>query len=63
MTAITTSTYPDNSTDANFRLWSKAISDSIGTAWTQTSDSGQINFATVTRPLAAYTLRDILFIE
>ena len=55
MATYTISTPIDNSTDAAFRLWSKGISDTIGTAWTQTSDTGQINFTTVTRPTVANT--------
>jgi len=47
---------PNNSTDAEFRIWSKFIVDGmLAGGWVQTADTGQINFTTVTRPLAANT--------
>jgi hypothetical protein len=47
----------DNASDANFRLWGKFVSDSIQAGnWTKTSDTGQINWATVTAPLAVSTV-------
>lgn len=37
--------------DADFRSWGGAVSTAIGTAgWTQTADTGQVNWATVTAP-------------
>lgn len=43
-------------TDANFRLWGKAISDQfLAGGWIQTSDTGQINWTTVTAPAAINT--------
>lgn len=45
---------PDNSTDANFRLWVAWISTQMAAAgWVQTADTGQINTATVAKPTAA----------
>jgi len=47
---------PINNTDANFRAWINEIHNSlIAFGWLQTSDSGQINFSTVTRPTAVDT--------
>jgi hypothetical protein len=47
---------PSNSTDALFRAWGKFIVDSmVAAGWVQTADTGQIDFATVTHPLAANT--------
>jgi hypothetical protein len=44
-----------NATDAEFRAWAKFIFDTLVTTggWVQTSDTGQINFTTVTRPTVA----------
>jgi hypothetical protein len=40
-----------NSTDALFRLWINEVHNAlIAFGWTQTADTGQINFSTVTRP-------------
>lgn len=51
MATRTSSLAPDNNTDANFRLWINEIHNSlIAFGWAQTSDTGQINFSTVTRP-------------
>jgi len=45
-----------NDTDANFRLWGKAISDQFSAGGlVQTADTGQVNWATVTAPGAANT--------
>jgi hypothetical protein len=42
---------PTNVSDASFRLWINEIHNSlIAFGWLQTSDTGQINFSTVTRP-------------
>lgn len=45
-----------NNTDAAFRAWSLAIHDAmIGAGFIQTTDTGQINFATVLKPTAVST--------
>lgn len=44
--------------DANFRAWGSEFSGqmaSLGALWTQTTDTGQINWTTVTRPTVAST--------
>lgn len=47
---------PNNNTDANFRLWINEIHNSLlAFGWLQTADTGQINFASVTRPTVAGT--------
>ncbi len=51
MATRTSSLAPTNSSDANFRLWINEIHNSlIAFGWVQTSDTGQINFSTVTAP-------------
>lgn len=56
MATITKTSFPDNSSDANFRSWGLDISDSLTTVGIiKTADSGQINWSTVTRPLAINT--------
>jgi hypothetical protein len=56
MAASNTSLTPSNSTDALFRLWGAAIKAALTAAgWTQTADTGQINWATVTAPVATNT--------
>lgn len=55
-TTETNAIQPSNSTDANFRAWTKFVRDAmVAGGWLQTADTGQINFATVTRPLAPST--------
>jgi hypothetical protein len=56
---------PSNSTDALFRAWTKFIFDAMVTTggWTQTADTGQINFTTVTRPLAINTAMGYVILE
>lgn len=50
----TSSIAPSNSSDAIFRLWINEIHNSlIAFGWVQTSDTGQINFSTVTAPSGA----------
>lgn len=45
-----------NDTDANFRAWVQFISDNLQTAgFIKTADTGQVDTATVTRPLAVST--------
>jgi hypothetical protein len=57
MAATTVTRAPINDTDANFRLWGKAISDQLAAGgWVQTTDTGQINWTTVTKPGAANTV-------
>lgn len=49
---------PDNSSDAAFRLWGKGIADQIiAFGWTRTSDTGMINWTTVTRPTSSADYR------
>jgi len=51
MAAVTTQLAPTNDTDANFRLWGKAISDQMAAGgWVKTTDTGQIDWATVLKP-------------
>lgn len=46
----------DSTSDANFRTWGSAVSSALQTCGlVQTSDTGQINWTTVTRTAAAYT--------
>lgn len=48
---------PDNTSDATFRLWGAGISAKLALmGLVQTADTGQINWTTVTRPLAANTV-------
>jgi hypothetical protein len=45
-----------NVSDASFRLWINEIHNALlAFGWTQTADTGQINFSTVTRPTAINT--------
>jgi hypothetical protein len=47
---------PTNASDAEFRAWAQFVHDVFANGgWVQTSDSGQINLTTATRPLAANT--------
>ncbi len=56
MAASTASLAPINDTDANFRLWGKAISDALlAGGMVKTADTGQIDWATVTRPTVINT--------
>jgi hypothetical protein len=56
MATRTTSLAAINNTDAAFRAWINEIHSSlIAFGWIQTADTGQINFATVTRPAAINT--------
>ena len=49
---------PSNSSDSYFRAWGKWISDSFSAfGWVQTSDTGQVNWATVTYPTTTWTSR------
>jgi hypothetical protein len=54
MATATVSQAFTNNSDANFRLWGKWISDGLAAGgWTKATDSGQINWATVTAPAGA----------
>jgi hypothetical protein len=57
MTTATTATVVDMTTDAGFRTWVAEVITILFTTLgvTQTSDTGQINTGTVTRPAAANT--------
>jgi hypothetical protein len=56
MAKRTSALAPSNNSDALFRAWINEIHNSlIAFGWTQTSDTGQINFSTVTRPTAINT--------
>jgi hypothetical protein len=53
MTTLTTATVLDHSSDAGFRAWGAEVAASLTSiGLTQTSDTGQINFTTVTRAAA-----------
>lgn len=56
-TQFSTQLQPSNSTDALFRAWCTFVRDGLLGGWTQTADTGQMNFATITRPLAADTVQ------
>jgi hypothetical protein len=46
----------DNSTDENFRLWGKGLSDAItSVGLAKTADTGQIDWATIAKPAALST--------
>lgn len=50
----------DNSSDANFRSWGSAISAAIAAmGWTQSGDTGQVNWTTVTAPAAGSFVYEI----
>ena len=56
MALVTFSAAMTNATDAQFRAWGKAISDSLqAVGIVKTADSGQIDWATVAAPTAANT--------
>lgn len=54
-----------NTTDAFFRQWCQFVFDTIVTTggWVQTADTGQMNFATVTHPLALNTIMGYIIIR
>ena len=54
---------PSNSTDALFRLWCTFVRDAFLTGWVQTADTGQMNFATVTKPGAANTMQGYIIVR
>lgn len=54
--AATTTLAPDMTSDATFRLWGSGISSKLNSMGVvQTGDTGQINWTTVTRPIATNT--------
>lgn len=54
--AAVTTVIPSNSSDALFRTWGSAISAKLLSAgWVKTSDTGQINWVTVTAPAGVST--------
>jgi hypothetical protein len=56
MATSSASVAPISDTDANFRLWGKAISDALlACGLTKASDTGQIDWATVLKPAAGST--------
>jgi len=56
MSIQTISNAPAQSTDALFRVWGKAISDALtALGITKTADTGQIDWASVTKPASAST--------
>lgn len=56
MATRTLAAFESNSTDALFRQWINEVHNGlIAFGWTQTADTGQINFSTVTRPTAVNT--------
>ena len=58
MATRTLSCAPTNSSDALFRVWINEIHNAITAfGWVQTSDTGQVNFSTVTRPTAVNTFQ------
>ena len=55
MASATIAKAPTNNTDANFRLWGKAISDQLVTSWSLVPDSGDLDWTTITTPAAINT--------
>lgn len=53
MATTTTTMTPYNNTDALFRQWCQHIHDTLALGWVNTSDTGQINLTTVTKPTVA----------
>lgn len=50
----------DNTTDANFRSWGSAVSAAIlAMGWAATSDTGQVNWTTVTSPASGVFVYEI----
>lgn len=57
MTAITVSAPVNMANDAGFRAWGLVWSTNLAAlGWVKTADTGQINWATVTKPAAANTV-------
>lgn len=58
MATATFSTVPTNATDAEFRAWGGGLSTALAAVGlVKTTDTGQINWATVTRPLTVSTFQ------
>lgn len=58
MAKVATSVISISTTDAQFRTWGSAVSAALSSAGlVQTSDTGQINWTTVTKPAAANTIQ------
>jgi hypothetical protein len=58
MATSTFSAAPINDTDAHFRAWGKGISDALAACGlTKSSDTGQIDWATVSKPGAGSTMQ------
>lgn len=56
MTTVPMSTAPDMTSDTTFRAWGSAISAALASiGWVQTADTGQINWTSVTKPVAINT--------
>jgi hypothetical protein len=54
--SYSTKIQPSNSTDALFRAWTTWVRDVfLNGGWVQTTDTGQMDFTTITRPLVANT--------
>jgi hypothetical protein len=55
---------PSNSTDALFQAWIAFVRDVfLNGAWVQTSDTGQVNFSTVTKPTLANEKRGFIIVR
>lgn len=58
MSIASFSSKPINDTDANFRLWGSGLSNAIqAVGLVKTSDTGQINWLTVTKPTASDSIQ------
>jgi hypothetical protein len=56
--ALANTLAPDNSSDVNFRAWVSGISTQLGAmGLVKSTETGEINLATVTRPLAVSTFQ------
>ena len=57
---LTTTSVRDNSTLANFKQWAQIISNAFASCgWTQSSDTGQVNWSTVSVPAASSYVYEI----
>jgi len=54
---------PSNSSDALFRAWCVFLRDAVLNGWVQTSDTGQMDFTTVTAPGAANTKKGYIIVR
>jgi hypothetical protein len=56
MATLTANCAPDNTSDTTFRLWGSSVDNSfVSLGWIQASDTGQINWTTVTKPTIVNT--------